>query len=236
MTRASMVKLNVGGTRYVASRETLCNYGPNLFGSILDMVDRRVPFPTDESGHLFIDRSGILFEWVLQVLRSGRLTCPSHIPTSALEEELRFFQIQIPHATVPNEAAQAVASEMAALIREHQARAQGMVELFLVQNRDRLLEDLKTADRTQLGYGGEGIVLSLAGLCCPEPFDSRLSFGYLSDMLSHQTGLRVQVLGADGAFGLQWIRRDISASPGIVNSFDDHIGMPAQLVADVQLQ
>jgi len=63
--RVSLIRLNVGGQCFDVSPETLS--GATFFEPLLA---GRMPFDVDENKRIFIDRSGLLFELVLQFLRS----------------------------------------------------------------------------------------------------------------------------------------------------------------------
>ena len=68
--RAAVVRLNVGGRSFDATKETLskCTYFDAYF-------EGRIDHSTDEQGRLFIDRNGDLFVYMLDFMRS--VTLPS---------------------------------------------------------------------------------------------------------------------------------------------------------------
>ena len=79
--RAAMVRLNIGGSLYDTTRDTLskCQYfEPFLAG--------RLCHATDEDGRLFVDRSGPLFGHLLQFMRTNSL--PSRSTTQNIKHEL----------------------------------------------------------------------------------------------------------------------------------------------------
>lgn len=68
-----IVKLNVGGTFYTSTMTTLSK----IPGSHLcRIMTGELPCPRDEKGSYFIDRDGQIFRYVLNYLRSDRLTIP----------------------------------------------------------------------------------------------------------------------------------------------------------------
>ena len=79
--RAAMFRLNIGGSLYDTTRDTLskCQYfEPFLAG--------RLCHATDEDGRLFVDRSGPLFGHLLQYMRTNSL--PSMSTTQNIKHEL----------------------------------------------------------------------------------------------------------------------------------------------------
>ncbi len=64
-TKTKMIKLNVGGRRFMTERETLLRNGPNYFTALLNNPSL--------AETIYIDRSAELFEWVLQFQRVGKL-------------------------------------------------------------------------------------------------------------------------------------------------------------------
>lgn len=67
-----VVKLNIGGRKYVTTVKTLRGQGKeiNYFTALLG--DQFAPPETDEKGYHFIDRNGSLFEPILDYLRTGK--------------------------------------------------------------------------------------------------------------------------------------------------------------------
>lgn len=66
----TVVKLNVGGTKYYTTKGTLVN--PNSRNFFTGMFSGKFPTVKDKEGHLFIDRNGRLFEPILEYLRTGK--------------------------------------------------------------------------------------------------------------------------------------------------------------------
>lgn len=90
-----LVKVNVGGTRYITTRSTLVSKGENFFTVLLDNDEGNgVPCLRDEQGYIFIDRDGELFRHVLNYLRTGKLFKPDTLSITQLEYELDFYQIR----------------------------------------------------------------------------------------------------------------------------------------------
>lgn len=69
------VRLNVGGRVFETARATLLKTNSRFFA---DLLSTKSAGALDSTGGtlFFIDRSGYLFEFVLEFLRSGRLLCP----------------------------------------------------------------------------------------------------------------------------------------------------------------
>ena len=91
MSGNEMIKLNVGGIVYQTTRSTLCKYPDSMLGAMFNGCHTMV---LDENECCFIDRDGELFRYILNFLRSSRLSLPSNFQdTDQLTEEADFYQI-----------------------------------------------------------------------------------------------------------------------------------------------
>lgn len=73
----TLVKLNVGGHKFETTEATLFSQGkPNFLTSLLTS---HLPTIRDSHGRYFIDRSGSLFEILLEYLRTSVLHIPANI-------------------------------------------------------------------------------------------------------------------------------------------------------------
>ena len=89
---SSTVKLNVGGQHFTTSVQTLTK-DPNSM--LAAMFSGRFEMKPPEDGSFFIDRDGTHFRFILNFLRSGKLTLPEGATfLKELEEEAEFYQIQ----------------------------------------------------------------------------------------------------------------------------------------------
>ena len=88
----STVKLNVGGHYFTTSLQTLTK-DPNSM--LAAMFSGKFEMKPSEDGAFFIDRDGTHFRFILNYLRTGKLTLPDG-ETSLKEfaEEAEFYQIQ----------------------------------------------------------------------------------------------------------------------------------------------
>jgi len=66
---SSVIKLNVGGTKFTTSRSTLSKHE----GYFKAMFSGRHSFELDEEGYYFIDRDGTYFPYILNYLRDGTI-------------------------------------------------------------------------------------------------------------------------------------------------------------------
>lgn len=82
-----VVKLNVGGRKFDTTEATLGCRGDNFLTSL---VTSQIPSIRDDSGRYFIDRSGNLFEIILEFLRSSTLQIP---PNVSIEVRILLFSL-----------------------------------------------------------------------------------------------------------------------------------------------
>ena len=88
---SSTVKLDVGGQHFTTTVQTLTK-DPNSM--LAAMFSGRFDMKPSEDGSFFIDRDGTHFRFILNFLRTGKLTLPEGATfTKELEEEAEFYQI-----------------------------------------------------------------------------------------------------------------------------------------------
>ena len=86
----NIIHLNVGGHHFDVSPQTLL--GASFFQPL---ITGRMPFAVDREERIFVDRSGKLFEFVLQFLRN-RIRPPQHVLDACAEDlllECQFYGI-----------------------------------------------------------------------------------------------------------------------------------------------
>ena len=89
---SSTVDLNVGGQHFTTSLQTLTK-DPNSM--LAAMFSGKFEMKPSKDGSFFIDRDGTHFRFILNFLRTGKLTLPKGATfTEELEEEAEFYQIQ----------------------------------------------------------------------------------------------------------------------------------------------
>ena len=93
---SSTVNLNVGGQHFTTSLQTLTK-DPNSM--LAAMFSGKLEMKPSKDGSFFIDRDGTHFRFILNFLRTGKLTLPKGATfhctfTEELEEEAEFYQIQ----------------------------------------------------------------------------------------------------------------------------------------------
>ena len=88
----TIVKLNVGGHYFTTSRQTLTR-DPNSM--LAAMFSGKFEMKPHEDGTFFIDRDGTHFRFILNYLRTGKLTSPEgEAALKELQEEAEFYQIE----------------------------------------------------------------------------------------------------------------------------------------------
>lgn len=86
------VSLNVGGEIYTTTLGTLTRCQDSMLGA---MFTGQIPILRDNKGHVFIDRDGKVFRYILNYLRSSSLDLPDGFSELALlRSEADFFQIR----------------------------------------------------------------------------------------------------------------------------------------------
>ena len=89
---SSIIKLNVGGHYFTTSLQTLTK-DPNSM--LAAMFSGKFETRPSEDGAFFIDRDGTHFRFILNYLRTGKLTLPDEATIlREVEEEADFYQIQ----------------------------------------------------------------------------------------------------------------------------------------------
>jgi len=85
------VLFNVGGRKFMTTKETLMRFEQTVFSSIIK--GRLKP---DKKGYYCFDRSSKNFEYILDYLRTGRLMVKENWDRERLEylmEDLDYFQV-----------------------------------------------------------------------------------------------------------------------------------------------
>lgn len=90
-TKRKIVQLDVGGTLYKVSRDTLARCEGSMLAKLVS--DHWKEGNSDEP--IFIDRNGRLFEYVLDYLRTNKLYLPGSVSRAAVKEECEFYGISL---------------------------------------------------------------------------------------------------------------------------------------------
>ena len=92
MADHAVINLNVGGMVHTTSLSTIRKFPDSMLGA---MFSGQYEIPVDNNGHIFIDRDGDLFRFVLNYMRGGSLCLPSNFTElDQLIKEADFFQIE----------------------------------------------------------------------------------------------------------------------------------------------
>eukprot|EP01116_Phalansterium_solitarium_P007722 TRINITY_DN2058_c0_g1_i1.p1 TRINITY_DN2058_c0_g1~~TRINITY_DN2058_c0_g1_i1.p1 ORF type:complete len:221 (+),score=15.30 TRINITY_DN2058_c0_g1_i1:135-797(+) len=93
----NLVKLNVGGKKFMTSLSTIMNAPPCVLQTMVQRdLDQSMPSTHDEDGYLFIDRNGDVFGAILDYLRTGELDLPVGVSPTQLKREFDFYGIEYP--------------------------------------------------------------------------------------------------------------------------------------------
>lgn len=86
------VHIDVGGSIYTSSLETLTKFSESRLSK---MFNGTIPIVLDTlKQHYFIDRDGKAFRYILNFMRTGRLSLPLNFDDyEALIEEAKFYQL-----------------------------------------------------------------------------------------------------------------------------------------------
>jgi len=96
-----IVSLNVGGVIFKTTKATLTRGGSNYFASLFSAEKRGMTPKKDENGCYFVDRSGELFQVILEYLRTNKLRLGEwKEKEDEIMDELEFYSIPIPPARV----------------------------------------------------------------------------------------------------------------------------------------
>mmetsp|Transcript_17776 Transcript_17776/g.50893 ORF Transcript_17776/g.50893 Transcript_17776/m.50893 type:complete len:256 (-) Transcript_17776:201-968(-) len=91
-TSHDIVELNVGGTLYTATRQTLTKDANSMLGAMF--AERNRPLCKDVQGRVFLDRDGQLFRYILRYLRDSQLVLDSSFDQlEALLQEAHYFAL-----------------------------------------------------------------------------------------------------------------------------------------------
>ncbi len=88
--KEKIVRLNVGGTHYEVSRNTLERCEGSMLASLISYHWKE---GNSDEEPIFIDRNGRLFEYVLDYLRTNKVYLPYSASRDAVKEEFEFYGI-----------------------------------------------------------------------------------------------------------------------------------------------
>ena len=89
-TKRKIVRLNVGGTHYEVSRDTLERCKGSMLASLISDHWNEGSLHDEP---IFIDRNGRLFEYILDYLRMNQCHLPLSVKRAAVQEEFEYYGI-----------------------------------------------------------------------------------------------------------------------------------------------
>ena len=87
-----IIRLDVGGTPYTTSRDTLCRYPDSMLAR---MFSGELPTSRTSDGSHFIDRDEPSFRKVLNFLRTAKVDITSEVERQELLLEPDYFQLSM---------------------------------------------------------------------------------------------------------------------------------------------
>ena len=100
MQESQLVWLNVSGTRFCATRNTLLQYDDTFFHRLLG--SSAIGSMRDETGALFIGRPARLFSVILDFLTTGALDIPAGVSRERVDREMEYYGL-VAYAETPKE-------------------------------------------------------------------------------------------------------------------------------------
>eukprot|EP01130_Rhizamoeba_saxonica_P007337 TRINITY_DN2963_c0_g1_i1.p1 TRINITY_DN2963_c0_g1~~TRINITY_DN2963_c0_g1_i1.p1 ORF type:complete len:282 (-),score=39.73 TRINITY_DN2963_c0_g1_i1:771-1583(-) len=89
---SNIIKLSIGGFKYITTKSTLIAGPDNFFSGFLS---GKIPVDILD-GFYFIDRDGKYFEPILEYLRTGNVVIPKNMCVESVLREAEFYRIQFP--------------------------------------------------------------------------------------------------------------------------------------------
>ena len=92
-----IIKLNVGGQRFITTSRTLGKYDNSYFHGL---ISKKFGHQMVDKDYIFIDRNGKLFEYILDYLRSGYVEIPDN-KCNQISNELDFYSLPLKVVYIP---------------------------------------------------------------------------------------------------------------------------------------
>lgn len=92
-TRSKIITLDVGGVLHKVSRDTLARCQGSMLASLISHHWKEGNTHSDEP--IFIDRNGLLFQYIIDYLRTNKLLLPPSVSVSAVQQEFQFYGIPV---------------------------------------------------------------------------------------------------------------------------------------------
>ncbi|XP_069592957.1 BTB/POZ domain-containing protein KCTD17 isoform X2 [Ranitomeya imitator] len=128
------VRLNVGGTVFLTTKQTLCQE-PNSFLCRL-CQESQLLSETDETGAFLIDRDPSYFDAILRYLRYGKLVIDKNISIEGVLEEAEFYNIASLVKIIHGKLEEAEINKLVNLGSPYSYSSEGQSEFLCVVSRE----------------------------------------------------------------------------------------------------
>jgi hypothetical protein len=89
-----LIRLDVGGLKHKVYKDTLLKFPDTFLGRLIADVNSPLA-KKNKHGYYFIDRNPVLFAFVLDFYRTGRIVYPTIVEKKDFQEELKFWGLYI---------------------------------------------------------------------------------------------------------------------------------------------
>jgi hypothetical protein len=133
MAQQTVIKFNIGGTRYEVSQSLLQSYPDSMLAK-----SAAEQWHTDPDSEIFIDRDGARFQYVLDYLRDGAVQLPVVVTRASILSDLRFYTVAIKEEAIVEKLDASHFSKYISLVQD--VLKSWVQEKNMLENRNNILE------------------------------------------------------------------------------------------------